>query len=150
MARKTTTTTQGDCFGHDASMTRRDLLALLGIMSLGAPTDIAAQDASKINPRSYAVLLENEKVRVLEYRSRPGFGVCGQGKHSHPAHLTIVLSEGKVKVVTDDGKVHVREAKAGALFWAPAETHSVENVSGRNMHAYMVEIKDKDWKASTG
>ena len=136
--------------GRDPSISRRDVLALLGIMGLAGAGNVAAQDASKVNPRSYKVVLENEKVRVLEYRSLPGFGVCGQGKHSHPAHVTIAISDGKVKVIAEDGKIHSADAKSGSVFWAPAETHSVENISGRPMRAYMVEIKDKDWKASTG
>ena len=136
--------------GRSASISRRDVLALLGIMGLAGTGNVDAQDASKVNPRSYKVVLENEKVRVLEYRSLPGFGVCGQGKHSHPAHVTIAITDGKVKVIDDDGKIHSADAKSGSVFWAPAETHSVENISGRPMRAYMVEIKDKDWKASTG
>ena len=150
MNRKNSNPKLADCADTGASISRRDLLALLGIMGLTGTTNVAAQDATKANPRSYKVILENDKVRVLEYISRPGFGVCGQGKHSHPAHLTIALTDGKVKGVADDGKSFSAESKAGKLFWAPAETHSVENISGRPMRAYMVEIKDKDWQESTG
>ena len=150
MNRKNSVSKLVDCADKGASISRRDLLALLGIMGFTGTTNVAAQDATKTNPRSYKVILENDKVRVLEYISRPGFGVCGQGKHSHPAHLTIALTDGKVKGVADDGKSFSGESKAGKLFWAPAETHSVENISGRPMRAYMVEIKDKDWKESTG
>ena len=42
------------------------------------------------------------------------------------------------------------EEDSRRVFWEPAITHKVENISGRPMRAYMVEIKDKDWKASTG
>ena len=150
MVRKIANTERVGCGENGALMSRRDLLALLGIMGLAGTTNLAAQDASKVNPRSYKVVLENDKVRVLEYRSLPGFGICGQGKHSHPAHLTIALSDGKLKVTTEDGKMIAAESNAGKIFWAPAETHSVENISGRPMRAYMVEIKDKDWKPSTG
>ena len=150
MIGKIANTERVGCGENGASMSRRDLLALLGIMGLAGTTNLAAQDASKVNPRSYKVVLENDKVRVLEYTSRPGFGICGQGKHSHPAHLTIAMSDGKVKVTTDDGKMITAASKAGKIFWAPAETHSVENISGRPMRAFMVEIKDNDWKPSTG
>lgn len=132
------------------AISRRDALSLLGLMGLAQAGDVVAQDAAKVNPRSYRVLLENDKVRVLEYRSRPGFGVCGQGKHSHPAHLTIALTDGKVKITTDSDKVITDEAKAGAVFWSPAETHTVENIYGRPMRAYIVEIKDPQWAPSTG
>ena len=150
MTEKSTTSEKTECSAPRASMSRRDVLALLGAMGLAGTADVVAQDASKVNPRAYRVVLENEKVRVLEYRSLPGFGVCGQGKHYHPAHLTIALSEGKVKVTTDDGQMASADTKTGSIFWAPAETHSVENISGRPMRAYMVEIKDKDWKPSSG
>lgn len=148
--RKMSNEGKSECRGQGSVISRRDLLALLGIMGLAGAADVVAQDAVNVNPRSYKVVLENEKVRVLEYRSLPGFGVCGQGKHSHPAHLTIAISEGKVKVVDATGTIHAEDTKAGSVFWAPAETHSVENISGRPMRAFMVEIKDKDWKASTG
>ena len=145
-------TSQNSHQGRQATsvMSRRDMLALLGVMGLASTTDVIAQDATKVNPRSYKVILENDRVRVLEYKSLPGFGVCGQGKHSHPAHLTIALSDGKVKIVSDDGKTFAADEKSGRIFWAPAETHSVENISGRPMRAYMIEIKDKDWTPSTG
>ena len=132
------------------AMSRRDALSLLGLMGLVGANDAVAQDAAKVNPRSYRVLLENDKLRVLEYRSRPGFGVCGQGKHSHPAHLTVAMTDAKVKVITEDGKVITAEPKAGAVFWSPAETHTTENISGRPMRAYLIEIKDQQWVPSTG
>ena len=57
--------------------TRRDVLALLAV--LGVPTETLAQDAVAADPRSFRALIDNERVRVLEYRSGPGLGVCGQG-----------------------------------------------------------------------
>ena len=51
---------------------------------------------------------------------------------------------------TEDGKLITADQKSGMVFWAPAETHTVENISGRPMRAYMVELKDKNWKESTG
>ena len=110
-------------------------IALLAGLGLVGANDVVAQDAARINPRSYRVMLENDKVRVLEYRSLPGLGVCGQGVHSHPAHLSIVMTDGKVKLTTEGGKVIAAENKAGEVFWSPAETHSVENISGRPMRA---------------
>ncbi len=53
-------------------------------------------------------------------------------------------------VVDSEGNSRVSESKPDEVFWSPAETHSVENISGRPMRALMVEIKDKDWKPSTG
>ena len=132
------------------AMSRREVLVLLAAFGITSTDESFAQDAAKVNPRSYRVVLENDKVRVLEYRSLPGMGVCGQGVHSHPAHLTIPMTDGKAKATLEDGKVVVVEGKAGEVFWAPAETHAVENIFGRPMRAFLVEIKDKEWKPSTG
>jgi hypothetical protein len=132
-------------------ISRRDLLLLIAaIGGAASPVPSRAQDAAKINPRSYRVVLENEHVRVLEYLAKPGIGVCGVGRHFHPKHLTVALTGGRVKARAEDGNVRIVEGEPGAIFWAPAQVHEVENVSGRNMRAYIVEIKDKEWKPSTG
>ncbi|HUQ28919.1 MAG TPA: hypothetical protein VM051_10015 [Usitatibacter sp.] len=131
-------------------MERRELLAILaGLGAAAAASPASAQDPAKVNPRSYKVLFENERLRLLEYTSKPGLGVCGQGRHYHPAHLSIPLTDGKVKVVADGKTIHA-EGKAGEAFWEPEVWHSVENVSRGEMRAYMVELKGKDWKPSTG
>jgi hypothetical protein len=120
---------------------RRAILAALPMLLLMADAD--AQDAVVVQPRAYKVVLENDKVRVLEYNSKPGMGMCGNGVHSHPAHLTVALTPAKVRVRLPDGKSIVAENKAGDVFWSEAETHETENISGRNARALMVELKAK-------
>ncbi|MGJ7497927.1 cupin domain-containing protein [Variovorax sp. RT4R15] len=124
---------------HNADELRRMLLTLLPALTLGA--DALAQDATKVQPGAYRVAFENDRVRVLEFRSRPGLGVCGVGMHSHPAHLTVTLSAGKARVKTPDGKEFIGENKLGDVFWSEAETHEVENISGKDMRALLVELK---------
>jgi len=118
---------------------RRALAVLVPALTLAAGTK--AQDAATVQPRSYRVALENDKLRVLEFNSRPGMGICGNGMHSHPAHLTIALSAAKARVTLPDGKVIVAENKIGDVFWSEAETHEVENISGRDVRALIVELK---------
>jgi hypothetical protein len=118
---------------------RRALLALLPLLALSESAD--AQDAAKMQPQSFKIAFENAKLRVLDFHSRPGMGVCGSGMHSHPAHLTVALTPGKVRVKTPDGKVEMAENKDVLVFWSEAETHEVENISGRNMRALLVELK---------
>jgi quercetin dioxygenase-like cupin family protein len=130
------------------TLSRRQVLALLAAFGVGA--EALAQDPARTNPRSYKVLFENDRVRVLEYQSRPGRGICGRGKHSHPAHLNVLLTDAKAKVTLPDGKSFFGQNKAGDVFWEPAVTHTVENVGGTDMRAYMVELKDKDWQPSSG
>ena len=119
---------------------RRSLLALLPMLAITEGS--LAQDAVQSQPQNYRVVFENDKLRVLEYNGRPGMGVCGDGMHSHPAHLTVLLSTGKVRIKTPDGKVQVHaDIPVGAVFWSDAETHEVENISGSNIRSLLIEFK---------
>lgn len=131
--------TPANCCDIPDSERRHVLLALLA--SLGAADAAQAQDAAAVQPRAYRVVLENDKMRVLEFISRPGMGVCGTGIHSHPAHLSIALSAAKVRVKTGEGKTFVGENKLGDVFWSEAETHETENITGKDVRALMVELK---------
>jgi hypothetical protein len=130
---------------EDIDELRRVLAALLPAFAFAPAAQ--AQDAAKVQPRAYKVAFENDKLRALEYRGRPGMGVCGEGMHSHPAHLTVVLFDGKVRVRTPDGKIKIGDGKIGNVFWSEAETHEVENISGRNLHAILIELKPPAGKA---
>ena len=119
---------------------RRALLALLPTLVITEGSH--AQDAVQSQPQNYRVAFENDKLRVLEYNGRPGMGVCGDGMHSHPAHLTVLLSSGKVRIKTPDGKVEVQSGiPVGAVFWSDAATHEVENISGSNIRSLLIELK---------
>ena len=118
---------------------RRALLALLPMLVITEAS--SGQDAVQSQPQNYRVAFENDKVRVLEYNSRPGMGVCGDGMHSHPAHLTVLLSTGKVRIKMPDGKVEVHNDPVGTVFWSDAVTHEVENISGSNIRSLLIELK---------
>ena len=118
--------------------------------AFGVSREALAQDPARTNARSYKVVFENDRVRVLEYVSRPGLGICGRGRHWHPPHLNVLLTDAKAKITTADGKTFVGQNKAGDVFWEDAVTHTVENIGGSGVRAYMVELKDRDWQPSTG
>jgi hypothetical protein len=117
-------------------MNRRSVVA--GICAGAVPAE--AQDASKVQPTSYQVVLDNDNVRVLEFRSLPGLGVCGTGLHSHPPHLTVLLTDASVKD-TQNGRSKIVSNKAGDTFWLPAITHETENIGGAEVRALIVELK---------
>src|ERR1700733_6930099 len=119
---------------------RRNLLRLLPILVFAESAE--AQDAVQAQRQSYRVAFENDKLRVLDFNSRPGMGICGNGMHSHPAHLTVVVSGGAVRIKTPDGKtVEQHDVPAGVVFWSEAETHNVENISGSNVRSLIIELK---------
>lgn len=127
---------------------RRDLLALLA--GLGVAGEAPAQDAVTSHPRAFRVVIDNARVRVLEFRSQPGLGVCGQGMHYHPDRVAVSLTDAKVKITDADGRALVRDVPAGHVFFSPAETHSVENIGGAGTRVYIIELKGDDWKPSSG
>ena len=131
------------------ALSRRQLVALLGAFGI-APEAAEAQDAARVDPRNYRVVIENDKVRVLDYASLPGGGVCGIGRHTHPAHVTVQLTPVKVRVTDAASKVQVIDVPAGAVFYEPAITHTTENVGGSGAHAYIIELKDANWKPASG
>src|SRR6266571_7489803 len=106
------------------ALNRRQVLAMLA--AFGVTPGALAQDAPTMAPRSYRVVLDNDRVRVLEYKSRPGFGVCGEGMHYHPDHVTVSLTGAKLKVTTPGGKATFEDIPPGTVFFAPAEIHSAE------------------------
>ena len=125
--------------------TRRKIL-LAGLGGLAAQLralGVEAQDAAKVMPRAYRVAFENDRVRVLDFVGRPGMGVCGEGVHSHPAHLTIVMSDWEGVVSAPGQAPRPLRRKLGDVFWSEAETHKVENTGHGNSRVMIVELKAK-------
>jgi quercetin dioxygenase-like cupin family protein len=94
-------------------------------------------DPVKLSAESYKVLLDNERVRVLDVHVKKG------GKsalHSHPGYVVYALTDGKVKFTGADGKSALVEMKAGQALWRDAEAHSVENL-GDDIHVLNIEVK---------
>ena len=102
------------------------------------PKTAMAQDMAKVAPSSTKVVLENDRVRVLEVRQKPGEKGA---MHSHPASLICPVSTSKAKFSSADGKTTESELKAGAVTWHEAETHAVENVGTTDSHVLVIELK---------
>ena len=112
------------------------LLIALGI--LGSARAALAQDPVKLSPNLYKVLLENDQVRVLEYRVKPG---DKEPVHSHPAAVVYVFTDGKAKATMPDGKSQVIESKAGETIWSEPVTHAWEYLGPGNGRVLIVELK---------
>lgn len=110
-------------------------LCLLGISVCGR-SQVLSNPSDTIQ-----VILDNDKMIVTEYVSTPGKDVCGKGKHSHAPHLTILLTDARIKLTTDDGKTQDFDLKAGTTFWSEAETHMAINNGNEAAKVYLVEVK---------
>lgn len=89
------------------------------------------------NPDLYRVLFENESVRVLEYRDRPGDRTT---PHQHPDSVMYTLSSFDRRLVSGDQEREVR-IEAGTTSWLPAQEHAGENIGETDTHVLFVELK---------
>lgn len=113
---------------------------IAGLAALVSGSALLAQDPARVQPRSFKVVYENAEVRVLEFSSVPGMGVCGTGVHSHHRRLNILLTPARVRV-RERGRTFVAANKEGDVFYSPPSTHEAENISGHGVRALMVEFK---------
>ncbi|HSE18880.1 MAG TPA: antibiotic biosynthesis monooxygenase [Pyrinomonadaceae bacterium] len=97
-----------------------------------------AQDPVPLYPDNYKVLLENERVRVLDFQLKKG---AKEDFHAHPAAVTYVLAPFKIRFMFPDGSTRIREAKAGDLFYGDALTHASENIGETDAHGLLIEMK---------
>ncbi len=113
-----------------------------GILSAVAATLLMpcafAQDATQTDGDKYKTMLENECVRVLEYRDEPGDKTH---QHHHPAFVLYALSSFERTLTLPDGKVLRRQFKAGDVMWSEAQTHIGENVGQTATHVLITELK---------
>ena len=99
---------------------------------------VMAQDPVPLYPENYKVLLENERVRVLDFQLKKG---AKENFHAHPAAVTYVLAPFKIRFTFPDGSMRIREAKAGELFYGDALTHASENMGDTDAHGLLIEMK---------
>ena len=98
-----------------------------------------AQDPVKAAPKNFKVLLENDRVRVLDFHATSGQKIP---MHSHPAYITYSISgAGKTKFTLADGKTVERPAATGQVTWHEAETHASEYEGAGTAHVLLVELK---------
>jgi quercetin dioxygenase-like cupin family protein len=86
----------------------------------------------------YKVVLENEKVRVLEYRDAPGERTS---PHYHSDYVLCALSAFKRKLTLAGGREIVVEVKPGMVTYGPAQSHIGENVGDTDTHVLIIELK---------
>lgn len=94
-------------------------------------------DPTVSNPDLYKVIFENDKVRVLEYKDKPGDKTA---PHNHPESIMYTLSSFRRRLQAGDKNVEVGKTK-GEASWLPAQRHSGENIGDTDTHVIFVELK---------
>jgi len=108
------------------------------VMSVLAVVVAKAQDPAKVDPKHYKVVFNNEYVRILDVRQKPGEK---SPMHSHPNHVVYWLAGSTLKFTSSDGKTKTVTTKAGQAVWRNAETHTVEVIGKTESHALDIELK---------
>ena len=109
-------------------------LALVGVW----PGVALAQDAVKVDPKHYSVIVDNASVRVLKITYGPGEKSV---MHQHPDSIVIPLVTSKVKFTLPDGKTEDMELAKDSASYTPAGTHNPANVGTAKIDAILVEFK---------
>jgi quercetin dioxygenase-like cupin family protein len=95
-------------------------------------------DPVKLSPQYYTVVVDNEFVRVLEYRLKPG---QKEPMHTHPCGVVYYLTGTRWKATAQDGKTTETETRAGQIVWRGITTHAAENAGKTEARALAIELK---------
>jgi hypothetical protein len=114
----------------------RCLIFLLACVSV--PVLAFAQDPVTTDGDKYKVIFENDCVRVLDYKDRPGDRTQ---QHKHPAFVLYSLSTFKRSITLPNGKVLQRQFKEGDVMWSDSQTHIGTNTGDTPTHVILVEMK---------
>lgn len=118
---------------------RGAISAALAFAALAVPTTAHAEDPLKLYPDNYRVLLENDRVRVLDFRLARG---ATEQMHTHPAHLAVFLEDFTIRFTLPDGSHALREGHPHQISWSDGVTHASENIGGSDAHGILVELKE--------
>jgi len=115
---------------------------LLAVLALGIaallPGAARAQDPVALYPENYRVLLENERVRVIDFQLKRG---AKEKAHHHRQHVVYVLEGFRIRFTFPDGTTGIRETKTGDVLFSEEVTHASENIGATDAHGILVELK---------
>ena len=118
-------------------MTRLQLLATCLTATL-APTAFAQDMATTAGDKA-RVVLDNDKVRVIELNMPPG---SSTGVHSHGDNLVVFLSGGSAIQTMADGATKTMVRKPGEVLWSDPVTHDTKNTGKSASRTLVIELKD--------
>jgi len=97
-------------------------------------------DPVQVAPERYRVILENERVRVLDVSYPPGVTT---DFHGHPQNLVVALTPIISNPVDANGNVTEYRIEAGEVLWREPATHRGTNSGDEEMHLIMIEFKEE-------
>ena len=93
-------------------------------------------DPVAVSPAHYRLVLQNDRVRVLEMTLNAGEI---DEEHSHPPEAVYFITGGRLRIHLPDGTAVEAEVADGSAMWHEAWTHRVENIGTTDVRAVIVE-----------
>jgi quercetin dioxygenase-like cupin family protein len=109
---------------------------------------LLGQDVLKVAPAGVVkVEYEDAQVRVLRFKEPAGSKLA---MHSHPAYVSVGLTDDVFHYSFPDGKSADDKSKAGAVQFSKAVTHAGQNTGKTASESIMVELKTKPAAVAAG
>ena len=100
-----------------------------------------ALEPLKVSPGQYAILVENEHVRVIRSRGGPR---AKAGLHAHPPYVSVALTALHIRRTDEAGNTRDVKRAAGSISpFNPSTRHAEENISDEPFESILVEFKTK-------
>lgn len=119
-------------------MNRTTVLAACAI-AMAASLSSSAQDMAVTAGEQAKVVLDNEKVRVIQLEIAPGGKT---GMHSHGDNIVVYLSGGDATQTLADGTSKARHTEPGEIMWSGPVTHDTENTGKAPVKVLVIELKE--------
>lgn len=117
---------------------RVSVACLLAATTVGAPLSALAQDLATTAGKHARVVLDNDKVRVIELTMPPG---SSTGMHSHDDSVVVFLTGGMAAQTLADGTTRQLEQKPGSVLWSDPVTHDTRNRGKATVRTLVIELK---------
>lgn len=116
-------------------------MSLACLIAFAAPALVTAQDLAVTAGSNAKIVLDNDKVRVIEVNMPPG---SATGMHSHGAHLVIGISGGTATQTMADGSTRSLDTTPGEVRWSDPVTHDTRNTGKAASRSIVIELKDPE------
>src|SRR6478672_6552547 len=119
----------------------------LAVAALSTPCHaLACQQSTEIDPVSvspekYKVLLENDRVRVVDYSIKPGER---DQPHTHPPKVSYVVTGGSLRITLRDTSFIAADSTGEVAWKGVVPWHYATNVGNTNEHIILFEVKRVD------
>jgi hypothetical protein len=116
------------------------LLTVGALLLLSAAGAGLAQDPVRAAPATHKILLENDRVRVLDIHVPAGGHAL---THTHAlGYVAVAMTDCHMRFRDPGGRVSESTLHAGEVVWSDPVTHSTENLGPGECHVLNIEPKD--------